>query len=87
MDLIESAKFSKGKHKLYLGVSGNLVAFACKVSFELGFDGIVSFVAKTALISHYQQTMGAKLFGGNRMFIDTREAYLLTKKYFKTFEL
>lgn len=87
MDLIESAKFNKGKDKLYKGVAGNLVAFACKTSFGNGYDGVVSFVAKTQLIDHYSKTLGAKLFGGNRMFIDTREAYLLTKKYFKDFRL
>ena len=87
MDLIESAKFNKGKNKLYRGVAGNLVAYACKTSFEKNYDGIVSFVAKTQLISHYQTTLGAKLFGGNRMFIDTKEALFLTKKYFKDFQL
>jgi hypothetical protein len=55
MDLIESAKFNKGKNKLYRGVAGNLVAFACKTSFEKGYDGVVSFVAKTQLIDHYSQ--------------------------------
>jgi hypothetical protein len=74
MDLIESAKFNKGKKKLYKGVAGNLVAFACKISFEKGYDGVVSFIPKTQLIDHYTLTLGAKLFGGNRMFIDTREA-------------
>jgi hypothetical protein len=67
MDLIESAKFYKGKNKLYRGVAGNLVAFACKMAFELNYDGIVSFIAKTQLIAHYEQTLGAKLFGGNRV--------------------
>lgn len=52
MELIESAKFNKGKNKLYKGVAGNLVAFACKLSFELKYEGIVSFVAKTSLIEH-----------------------------------
>ena len=33
MHLIESSKFNKGKGKVYLGVPGNLVAYACKVSF------------------------------------------------------
>ena len=47
----------------------------------------MSFVAKTRLIQHYEQTLGAKLFGMNRMFIDTEEATLLTTKYFKDFEL
>ena len=87
MDLIENAKFNKGKHKLYTGVAGNLVAFACKLSFEKGYTGIVSFVDKTNLIKHYEETLGAKLFAGNRMFIDTKEALFLTKQYFKEFEL
>lgn len=87
MDLIESAKFNKGKNKLYRGVAGNLVAFACKMAFELNYDGVVSFIAKTQLINHYEQTLGAKLFGGNRMFIDTGEAFILTSKYFKDFKL
>ena len=85
MDLIENAKFNKGKHKLYHGVAGNLVAFACKMSFELKYDGIVSFIAKTPLIAHYQQTLGAKLFNNNRMFIDSRESLVLVTNYFKDF--
>ena len=87
MDLIESAKFNKGKNKLYRGVAGNLVAFGCKMSFELNYEGVVSFIAKTQLIAHYEQTLGAKIFGGNRMFIDTKEAFILTTKYFKDFKL
>jgi len=87
MDLIESAKFNRGINKLYRGVAGNLVAFGCKMSFEKKYDGVVSFIAKTQLIEHYEQTLGAKLFGGNRMFIDTKEALILTNKYFKDFEL
>ncbi len=84
MPLIESADFNKGSDKLYKGVAGNLISFACKTSFEKGYDGIVSFVAKTQLIQHYETTLGAKLFGiGNRMFIDTKEADLLVRQYFK----
>ena len=33
MHLVESAPFNKGKTKMYSGVPGNLVAFACKLSF------------------------------------------------------
>ncbi|MDR0829072.1 MAG: hypothetical protein LBN95_03045 [Prevotellaceae bacterium] len=87
MDLIESAIFNKGKGKMYNGVAGNLVAYACKLSFEKNYKGIVSFVAKTRLISHYEQTLGAQIFADNRMFIDTKEAYILVKQYFKNFEL
>jgi hypothetical protein len=59
------------------------VAAACKLSFDLKYDGIVSFVPKTQLIEHYQKTLGAKLFGSNRMFIDTREAMILVKNYLR----
>ena len=53
MHLVESAKFNKGKEKIYLGEPGNLVAFACKLSFSVGFEGYVAFDSKTVLISHY----------------------------------
>jgi hypothetical protein len=43
MHLVESAPFNKGKTKIYAGVPGNLVAFACKLSFQRGPDGNVSF--------------------------------------------
>ena len=85
MDLIENAKINKGKQKLYNGVAGNLVAFACKMAFELRYDGIVSFIAKTQLIDHYRNTLGAQLFGSNRMYIDTNPAHVLVTKYFKDF--
>jgi hypothetical protein len=51
MDLLESAPFNIGHKKLYEGVPGNLVAYACKVSFQNGFEGFVSFTAKTKLIA------------------------------------
>jgi hypothetical protein len=83
MDLIESAKFKKGKGKLYKGVASNLVAFACKTSFEKGFEGYVSFTAKTQLIEHYQKSLNAINFGGQLMIINTLSANTLIDKYFK----
>jgi len=50
MDLLENAPFNLGRNKLYEGVAGNLVAYACKISFQNGFEGYVSFTAKTQLI-------------------------------------
>lgn len=51
MHLIEKAPNNYGRSKKFLGVAGNLVAFACKMSFELGFEGFVGFTAKTQLIT------------------------------------
>ena len=84
MDLLESAPFNIGQNKLYEGVAGNLVAYACKVSFQKGFDGFVAFTAKTQLIKHYEKTLGAFLLKNQRMIIDTRASKRLVEKYFKT---
>ena len=83
MHLIESAKFNKGKTKIYLGVPGNLVAFACKFSMDKGYDGYVAFDSKTKLIQHYQDSLGAKWFKGTRMYIDSSAAKKLIVQYFK----
>lgn len=85
MDLIESAVFNQGEKKLFEGVPGNLVAFACKSSFERGYQGVVAFKAKSVLVSHYEQTLKAKRIKGNEMFIDSPDAYNLVKRYFKNF--
>ena len=84
MHLIESSKFNKGKDKVYLGVPGNLVAFACKISVDKGYQGFLAFDAKTALIKHYQETLHATHFRGRRMFIDTNAALRLISQYFKS---
>ena len=84
MNLLENAPFNLGKNKLYEGVAGNLVAYACKLSFQLGFEGFVSFTAKTKLIKHYEESLGAYYFGGHKMIIPTHSAKNLTSKYFKS---
>jgi hypothetical protein len=84
MHLVESAPFNKGRNKLYTGVSGNLVAFACRLSFQRGFDGNISFVSKTQLINHYIETLGAFHAGGRLMIIETKAALKLIDKYFKS---
>ena len=84
MHLLESSKFNKGKNKIYLGVPGNLVAFACKISVDKGYQGFLAFDAKTALIKHYQETLHATHFRGLRMFIDTNAALRLISQYFKS---
>jgi hypothetical protein len=83
MHLVESAPFNKGKIKVYSGVPGNLVAFACKLSFQRGHEGNVSFLSKTQLVKHYEKTLGAFHFGGRVMIIETTAALKLINKYFQ----
>jgi hypothetical protein len=84
LNLLESSPFNIGKAKLYEGVTGNLVAYACKVSFQKGFDGFVAFTAKTNLIKHYEESLGAYHFKNQRMIIETESAKKLVKRYFKS---
>ena len=83
LHLVENAKFNRGKNRVYEGVAGNLFAFACKYSFEAGYDGFVAFDAKTSLIKHYEQSLNASHFRGTRMFIDEAAATKLVNQYFK----
>lgn len=82
MHLVESAPFNKGKSKMYSGVPGNLVAFACKLSFQRGHQGNIAFLSKSQLIDHYENSLGAIHIGGRIMIIDTTAALRLIKKYF-----
>ena len=81
--IVENAKFNRGKEKVYLGVGGNLFAFACLKSKELGFDGFVGFIAKTSLIDYYGKTLGAEVALGQRMYIGEEAAEKLIQQYFK----
>lgn len=82
LHLIESAPFNLGKTKLYEGVPGNLFAFTCKISWDKGYQGFVSFTSKTKLIEHYEKTLGATHVGGHKMVIFPQEALKLIRKYF-----
>jgi len=83
VNLVENAKFNRGKQKVYVGVGGNLFAFACLKSKELGFDGCVSFLSKTSLFEYYNKSLGAIRTIGQRMAILENEAQILIKQYFK----
>lgn len=84
MNLIESAPHNFGKNKIYEGVAGNLVAFACQVSSIKGYEGFVVFEAKTQLIEHYKSVLKAKLIASNRMVIDKAAAVFLIEKYYNS---
>jgi hypothetical protein len=82
LHLIESAPFNLGKHKLYERVAGSLFAFACKCSLDKGYEGFVSFTAKTRLIEHYERSLGARIVGGHKMIIFPNASLKLIRKYY-----
>jgi hypothetical protein len=86
MHLIENAPQNRADNKEFAGVAANMVAFACKMSFDLGFDGFVAFTAKTSLVDHYAGTIGAQLiYSNNRMGIFTQAAKFLVNSYYKNY--
>ena len=82
LHLIESAPYNLGRNKLYEGVPGNLFAFACKTSWDKGYQGFVSFTSKTKLVEHYEKNLGASHIGGHKMVIYPHGALKLIKKYY-----
>ena len=83
MHLVENAPFNRGKSKMYSGIAGNLVAFACKLSFQRGHQGNIAFISKTQLIDHYVKTLGAFHIGGRVLIIESKAAQNLIDKYFQ----
>lgn len=83
LHLLESHPENIGRSKRFKGVAGNLVAFAARLAFALGFRGHVAFEAKTELISHYEQTLGARrIHGSQRMYLDRAASTKLVAQYF-----
>jgi hypothetical protein len=67
-----------------VGASREIFAFACKLSWDKGYEGFVSFQSKTSLIEHYEKSLGAIHVGGHKMVIFPLQASRLIQKYFKT---
>lgn len=82
--LVESAKFNRGKKKIYLGVLGNLFAYACKRSLEEGLGGFVAYEAKTNLVEHFIEELEAIQIGKQRMYIGNPQAIKLIERYFNS---
>jgi len=81
--LVESHPTNVGKTKRFVGVPGNLFAYAAKVAFERGRDGFVCFIAKTVLIEHYKSTLKAIQIGtSQRMYLEPSASRELVNRYF-----
>ena len=82
LHLAETAPINFGHNKLHEGVGGNLFAYCCKRSWDSGNEGFVAFKAKTQLVKHYEETLGAVHIGNLNMIIYPKQALILINKYF-----
>ena len=84
--LIESHRVNKGRGKLYDGVLGNLVAWACLASFKAGHYGEIVFDSKSSLRKHYGEAIGAVVLFGNRMYVPEAKAKELVERYARSWQ-
>lgn len=90
VDIVEAAPFNNPHNKLfkqkeYDGIGGHLFAEAVRESYKQGYGGFVFFKAKTNLIKHYEESLGAVLINPKEriMAIDERAAKKLYDQYFQ----
>lgn len=53
INLLEASKENVGKEKKFKNIAGNLIGYACKLAFKKGYDGFVSLLPKSKLVTHY----------------------------------
>lgn len=83
VDIVEAAPDNVGSDGKYKGVGAHLFAIACKLSWDVGNEGYVQFTAKSGLVEHYRETIGAQNIDRQIMYIDSYGAVNLIRKYFK----
>ncbi len=82
VDIVEAGPVNVGHNGKFKGVGAHLFAIACKLSWDVGNEGYVQFKAKSNLVEHYRETLGAQNIDAQNMFIDSYSALKLIKTYF-----
>lgn len=78
---MEINKINKKPLLLHAGIGKAMIALCCKISFDLGNDGFVTFEAKSKLKNYYAR-FGAKPITGLKMYLDSNAAKKLVDIYF-----
>lgn len=79
--LLASSVENIGKGKIYEGIAGSLIAFACRLAVaKYGADACVSLVPKTELIEHYMQKYYMQ-HAGWQLYLEGKELNKLLKEY------
>jgi hypothetical protein len=78
---MEISNLNKRGIALYSGIGKCMIALCCKISFDSGFDGYITFEAKNRLMPYYKR-YGAIQIGALRMAIETKEAQKLVDLFF-----
>lgn len=81
INLLAVSKENRGDKKEYVGIAGNLIAYACREILKLhGINGCVSLESKTVLKAHYMKKYGM-LDAGHQVFLEGSSLLKLLNKY------
>ena len=80
IQLIEISKENRGREKIIDHIAGCLIAFACQMAFDNGYEGFVSLIPKTNIIKLYVEKYGFQPVG-NQLFTELENSQNLIKKY------
>jgi hypothetical protein len=79
---MEINKINKKPLLIHGGIGKCMIALCCKISFDLGNQGYITFEAKSMLKAYYTR-FGAIQMGGLKMYIPTLPSKKLVNLYFK----
>ncbi len=81
LSLLACSKENAGSHKVYEGIAGHLIAYACRRAVaQYGRNPGVSLVPKTKLKSHYMKQYGM-LDAGRQLFLEGKALNDIILKY------
>lgn len=80
--LIAVSTENAGANKIFDGIAGCLIAFACQeAARKYGHDACVSLIPKTRLRSHYIAKYGMIDSGGLHLFLEGQSLFNIISKY------
>lgn len=81
INLLAVSKENRGKKKIYDGIAGNLIAWACREAVkQFGEDACVSLIPKTKLAKHYMKEYGM-MEAGESLFLSDEPLLIILEKY------
>lgn len=81
--LAEANPKNVGKAGKYKGVGAHLFSIASRLSFDLGYDGYVTFVSKSNLVKHYIEALHAEVLFDRNMQLNPDASKFLINVYDK----
>lgn len=81
--LAEANPKNVGKTGRYKGVGAHLFSIASRLSFDLGYEGYVTFVSKSDLVEHYIEALHAEVLFDRNMQLNPDASKFLISVYDK----